>query len=263
MGKDDKPCSTILGLQCFDWQEQDGSKSNGLKCGDKTNCGQKFTYSQQQYMGMCDGLTGFDCSGDAHCDTLAKFRCADWVGAKHTPKCALDSDCGNHIGDEQVTCNGLEGDACTHNNGTAGVGCDGELGLKCGEEFSTSTFQFGGKAACLDGKMCGTSVEGKNASIHLCYGDQPADAKCDATNECKIPDGADAKALSCGWIAEASTTGGNATNVTHMCIDSDKYCTTDANLTLDYFGNNMTLECASVRTVLAMGAALISTYYAM
>lgn len=68
MGKDDKPCSTILGLQCFDWQQQDGSKSNGLKCGDSANCGKNFTYSQQPYMGMCDGLTGSSCAGDAHCD---------------------------------------------------------------------------------------------------------------------------------------------------------------------------------------------------
>ena len=231
-----------------------------MKCGETTNCGKNFTYSQQPYMGMCDGLTGFDCSS-AHCDTLAKFRCADWVGTTHAAKCALDSDCGNKIGEELVTCNGLEGDSCTHNNGTTAAGCDGELGLKCGEEFSTSTFRFGGNATCVDQKTCGTNVEGKNATIHLCYGDQPKEAKCDNTTTCEVPDGADTTALSCGWIS--TKVNGSASNVTHLCIDTDKYCTGDANLTLDYFGNNMTLECASVRTVLAMGAALISTYYAM
>lgn len=163
-----------------------------------------------------------------------------------------------------MTCIGLLGDACTHNNGTAGVGCDGELGLKCGEEFSTSSFHFGGNATCVDGTTCGTPVEGKNGTIHLCYGDQPKEAKCDGTTKCEVPDGADATALSCGWISEKGA-GANGTsgNVTHMCIDTDKYCTGDGNLTLDYFGTKMDLSCASVRTVLGMGAALISTYYAM
>ena len=140
-------------------------------------------------------------------------------------------------------------------------GCDAALGLKCGEDFSTSTFTFSGNATCIDGADCGKNVTGVNSTVHLCYGESIDAAKCGNDTACEIPNGAESKGLACGWILDKN--GSNLTNVTHMCIDREKYCKDDASLTVDYFGTQMTLECASVRNVLAMGAALISTYLAM
>ena len=161
-----------------------------------------------------------------------------------------------------VTCDGLKDDKCTHNTGEGELGCDAALGLKCGEVFSTSTFQFSGDPKCIDGKDCGKNVTGGNSTVHLCYGEGIDAAKCGNDTACAIPNGAEAKSLACGWISEKGDAN-KTTEVTHMCIDREKYCKDDATLTVDYFGTKMSLECASVRNVLAMGAALISTYLAM
>lgn len=125
-----------------------------------------------------------------------------------------------------------------------------------------SSFRFADDPKCTQGALCGKNVTGKNGTVvHACYADSDsiASAKCDNdTKACDLPDDAEADGLACGYIKNATT------NLTHMCIDR-KYCTGDANaqVSIDYFGTNMTLQCSAVRTVLAMGAALVSTYYAM
>lgn len=112
-----------------------------MRCGEHANCEKTFTFEQTKYYAQCGGLTGAVCGGtaDIRCDSLAGFFCAEWKkGDTGTPRCALRSDCDQTIGDEKVSCEGVEGDACTSNNGTKG--CDPALGLKCAEDFSTSTF---------------------------------------------------------------------------------------------------------------------------
>jgi len=154
----------------------------------------------------------------------------------------------------------MAGDPCHMNKGLEGVGCDGDVGLKCGEEFSTSTFQFSGKAVCIDSKDCGQPVTGGANTTHLCYAEPPKAAQCGNGTACALPDGADAKLkLACANISSAD----KKTAVTQMCVDSDTYCTGDGDLTIEYFGTKLPLVCAAVRNVLAMGAGALSWYYAM
>lgn len=181
----------------------------------------------------------------------------------------MHSDCGTPVGDEDIVCTaGVMGDPCKSNKGMGGKdGCDADIGLKCGEEFNTTSFQFAGKSECIDMNTCGTNVTGSPGNVHLCYGEGAGNTtECSDSLACNIPDGSDAKSLACGYIYanESTANGTHEVNVTNMCIDRDTYCTTGAdNGTVEYFGNKLTLHCASARNVLAMGAALISTYYAM
>jgi len=214
---------------------------------------------------------GDDCTPPTDCDELGGFLCTEWTkGEAVAPKCAMHTDCGTTVGDEMIVCTaGVLGDACTSNKGMGGKdGCDAGLGLKCGEEWNTTSFQFGaGKSTCVHGADCGQDVAGKENITHLCYGEGAGKATVCSTNQtCAVPDGDDSLKLTCGYIYANETTanGTHEVNVTHMCIDSDKYCTDGGNnVTVDYFGSKYKLVCASARNVLAMGAALISTYYAM
>lgn len=245
-----------------------------MKCGATGDCGGDFTFGNVDYHGVCEGLRGTACDGDDKCDTVANFFCAEWAkgdGTK-TPKCARQADCGEKYDSETVSCVGVHGANCTSDAGGDGglAGCDPALGLRCGEEFSTLTYQFSGTPVCIAKGECGTAVEGgANGTVHLCYGDVPKGTECDGTTSCDLPADADAKAIACGHIAvktDNKTDSAIVNGTVSICIDSDKYCkepADNANLTVDYFGTQMSLECASVRNVLAMGAALISTYYAM
>lgn len=215
---------------------------------------------------------GDACATESACDEVGGFVCTEWTkGETKNPKCAMHTDCGKTIGDEEIVCTaGVFGDPCKSNKGMGGKeGCDADIGLKCGEEFNTTSFQFGGSATCIDGADCGQNVTGKAGNVHLCYGEGAGNTtSCNTTHSCAVPDGSDAKSLACGYIYanESGANGTHEVNVTHMCIDSDKYCTANGgdNITdFLYFGTKVTLHCASARNVLAMGAALISTYYAM
>jgi len=63
-------------------------------CFGKDKCGAEIDFDNKKGKGVCEGLSGADCAGDKVCDTLAEFKCADWVNDKtHTPKCALTADC--------------------------------------------------------------------------------------------------------------------------------------------------------------------------
>lgn len=248
------------GERCMDWQGTD--VASALRCGLQTDCGKTdYVFATKTYTLMCTGLSGTACpTGNAACDAKGGFKCADWTpageGKTATNKCAHSSECGKTVDSNSVVCLGMVGDVCTNN-----AACDPVMALKCADNYNKVTFKFGGAAKCAKGDACGKDVDpAVNNTINLCYGE--AGTKCDNKTACAVPDGAaDNLTLACGYIAPKVD---NATNVTTMCVDSTQCATGDAtSTTIKYFGADVTLVCGSVRTALAMGAAMISTYYAM
>jgi len=113
-----------------------------------------------------------------------------------------------------------------------------------------------GTNKCTAKDKCGTAKD--NSTVYLCY-DEHLNG-CNETTTCVKPEG-DNGEVTCGYFQVAGknlTSGG-------MCID-DGMCNKD-NATepknTTYYGVAATLMCGSVKTGLALGAAVVSAYLAM
>lgn len=246
------------------------TKSNGLKCGDKTNCDKPFKYTAEggeevTYYGNCKGLSLGACTfNGAECDSLAGFKCADWTQADgtNTVGCAADpSECGKPTvaGKYAVACSGLAGETCTGN-----TNCDAAVN-RCTSQFNTTTYNFLNKTnVCMGKDKCNTKVNASdptmNSTIYLCFNE--TGTKCDANTTCAKPNG-DEGDVSCGYLAPGD---GKYNMSGGMCVDA-AMCNDAAKgvngTTVPYFGGDAKLWCGSARTALAMGAAVVSAYLAM
>lgn len=103
---------------------------------------------------------------------------------------------------------------------------------------------------------CGKEKD--NTTVYICYDEHLTG--CNDSTSCKTPEG-DNGVATCGYfkVGAANLTSGG------MCID-DGYCNKDnatAGKNTTYYGVDAFLLCGSVKTGLALGAAVVSAYLAM